>query len=71
MKKYIYTKKVKYNFFFFRQLDKERGSPMEVEVILGTPLKRAKAKGLKVPFLDFIHSVCSATNALTLKQSQL
>lgn len=44
---------------------------MEVEVILGTPLKRAKAKGLKVPFLDFIHSVCSATNALTLKQSQL
>ncbi|KAI9359757.1 2-dehydropantoate 2-reductase [Pilaira anomala] len=53
------------------QLDKERGSPMEVEVILGTPLKRAKAKGLKVPFLDFIHSVCSATNALTLKQSQL
>ncbi|KAI8068935.1 2-dehydropantoate 2-reductase [Thamnidium elegans] len=52
------------------QLDKERGSPMEVEVILGTPLKRAKAKGLKVPYLELIHSVCSASNSFALKQSK-
>jgi 2-dehydropantoate 2-reductase len=43
---------------------------MEVEVILGTPLKRAKAKGLHVPHLELIHSICSATNALSLAQSK-
>ncbi|ORX93067.1 2-dehydropantoate 2-reductase [Basidiobolus meristosporus CBS 931.73] len=54
------------------QLDKERGSPMEVEAILGTPLKRAKAKGLDVPHLELTHSICSAVNALNLQQkSQL
>jgi 2-dehydropantoate 2-reductase len=53
-----------------RQLDKERGSPMEIEVILGVPLKRAKAKGLEVPHLDLIHSVCSATNASILNQNK-
>jgi hypothetical protein len=54
-----------------RQLDKERNSPMEIEVILGVPLKRAKAKGLSVPHLEFMHSLCSATNALILKNSKL
>lgn len=50
------------------QLDKERNSPMEIEVILGTPLRRAKAKGLSVPNLELIHSLCSATNALIMQQ---
>ncbi|KAI8636047.1 2-dehydropantoate 2-reductase [Parasitella parasitica] len=50
------------------QLDKERGSPMEIEVILGTPLRRAKAKGLSVPHLELIHSLCSATNAQIMNQ---
>lgn len=54
----------------YRQLDKERGSPMEIEVILGVPLKRAKAKGLEVPHLDLIHSLCSATNAHIVNQSK-
>lgn len=44
---------------------------MEVEVILGVPLKRAKAKGLNVPHLEFIYSICSATNALILSNSKL
>jgi 2-dehydropantoate 2-reductase len=44
---------------------------MEIEVILGVPLKRAKAKGLNVPHLEFMHSLCSATNALILKNSKL
>ncbi|CAO0790985.1 unnamed protein product [Mucor circinelloides] len=50
------------------QLDKERNSPMEIEVILGTPLRRAKAKGLSVPNLELIHSLCSATNAMIMHQ---
>lgn len=52
------------------QLDKERGSPMEIEVILGTPLRRAEAKGLKTPHLSLVHSICSATNAFLLEQSK-
>ncbi|KAI7904223.1 2-dehydropantoate 2-reductase [Cokeromyces recurvatus] len=51
------------------QLDKERSSPMEIEVILGVPLKRAKAKGLQVPNLELMHSLCSATNALIMCNS--
>lgn len=49
-------------------LDLERGQPMEVAVILGTPLKRAKAKGLNVPSLELMHDLCSAINAHTLNQ---
>jgi 2-dehydropantoate 2-reductase len=41
---------------------------MEIEVILGTPLKRAKAKGLSVPHLELIHSICSAANAQIMNQ---
>ncbi|KAI8073449.1 2-dehydropantoate 2-reductase [Gilbertella persicaria] len=52
------------------QLDKERSSPMEIEVILGTPLKRAKAKGLNVPFLESIHALCSAANAHIMNQNK-
>ncbi|KAI9470535.1 MAG: 2-dehydropantoate 2-reductase [Benjaminiella poitrasii] len=52
------------------QLDKERSSPMEVEVILGTPLKQAKQKGLQVPNLELMHSLCSATNALIISNGR-
>lgn len=48
--------------FYFRQLDKERGNPMEIEVILGAPLKRAQARRLSVPQLDMMYSICSAAN---------
>ncbi|EIE92322.1 hypothetical protein RO3G_17193 [Rhizopus delemar RA 99-880] len=44
------------------QLDKERGNPMEIEVILGAPLKRAQARRLSVPRLDMMYSICSAAN---------
>ncbi|CAO3685854.1 unnamed protein product [Rhizopus stolonifer] len=54
------------------QLDRERGSPMEIEVILGAPLKRAKAKQLLVPQLEIMHSICSAANQLIInKMSRL
>lgn len=56
-----------------RKLDLDRKQPMEVEVILGTPLREAKAKGLAVPHLELMHDICSAANAKTLldKKSQL
>ncbi|KAF7731445.1 hypothetical protein EC973_000253 [Apophysomyces ossiformis] len=50
------------------QLDYERGQPMEVEVILGTPLRRAKTKGLDVPYLETLHDLCSALNARALNK---
>jgi 2-dehydropantoate 2-reductase len=43
---------------------------MEVEVILGTPLKRAQAKGLKLPHLELTYSLCSATNASSAIQGK-
>ena len=49
-------------------MDRERNSPMEVEVILGTPLKRAKAKGLAVPHLETMHAILSAINAQMIKK---
>ncbi|KAI8972648.1 2-dehydropantoate 2-reductase [Pilobolus umbonatus] len=53
------------------QLDKERGSPMEIEVILGTPLRRAKAKGLTVPSLELMYYLCSAMNSHIMNKANL
>jgi 2-dehydropantoate 2-reductase len=44
-------------------LDSERGNPMEVEVILGNPLRLAQKNGVSVPYLESIYSICSAINA--------
>lgn len=49
-----------------RQLDYERKQQMEVEVILGAPLRRAKDKGMDVPYLELIYNLCSAANARNL-----
>jgi 2-dehydropantoate 2-reductase len=35
---------------------------MEIEVILGVPMKRAQAKGVAVPHLETVYHVCSAAN---------
>jgi ketopantoate reductase len=43
-------------------LDCERKKPMEVEVILGNPVRRAEANNVSVPYLDSIYAVCSAIN---------
>lgn len=37
--------------------DVESGRPLEVEVILGTPFRRAREKGLKTPVLDTLYTV--------------
>ncbi|KAI9289191.1 2-dehydropantoate 2-reductase [Umbelopsis sp. AD052] len=44
-------------------LDSERGQPMEVEVIVGNPLRLAQKNGVSVPYLESIYSICSAINA--------
>ncbi|KAI9274471.1 ketopantoate reductase PanE/ApbA-domain-containing protein [Phascolomyces articulosus] len=48
-------------------LDFERGQPMEISVILGTPLRRAKAKGMKVPNLEMMHDILVSIQK-TIKQ---
>ncbi|KAG1119223.1 hypothetical protein G6F40_001606 [Rhizopus arrhizus] len=53
------------------QLDKERGSPMEIEAILGNALKRAKARGLNVPQLEMVYSICSAANQHIINMPKL
>ncbi|KAI8389504.1 2-dehydropantoate 2-reductase [Blakeslea trispora] len=64
------TKATAQNYKPSMQLDRERQSPMEVEVILGTPLKRAKAKGVQVPHLETMHSILSAINAQLIQQKK-
>ncbi|KAG2223152.1 hypothetical protein INT45_005708, partial [Circinella minor] len=49
-------------------LDFERGQPMEISVILGTPLRRAKAKGMEVPNLEMMYNILMAIQK-TVKQS--
>ncbi|KAI8582067.1 hypothetical protein K450DRAFT_269523 [Umbelopsis ramanniana AG] len=44
-------------------LDSDRGQPMEVEVIIGNPLRLAQKNGVSVPYLESIYSICSAINA--------
>jgi len=44
-------------------LDSERNQPMEIEVILGNPLRRAKENGVEVPYLESLYAICSAINA--------
>ncbi|KAI7868795.1 2-dehydropantoate 2-reductase [Spinellus fusiger] len=49
-------------------LDCENGNPMEVEAILGVPLRRAKEAGLQVPRLELLYSICSAINKLIINK---
>ena len=41
---------------------------MEIGVILGTPLRRAKAKGMNVPNLEMMHDMLMAIQA-SIKKS--
>ncbi|GAB5589821.1 hypothetical protein Unana1_04721 [Umbelopsis nana] len=43
-------------------LDALRNSPMETEVILGNAVRRAKAKGVSVPYLETMYALCSTIN---------
>ncbi|RUS24847.1 ketopantoate reductase PanE/ApbA C terminal-domain-containing protein [Jimgerdemannia flammicorona] len=43
-------------------VDLEKNQPMEIEVILGNPWREAKAKGVEVPYLETLYTLCSAVN---------
>ena len=45
------------------QVDRQGGRPMEVEAILGEPLRRAGAKGVDVPILAALYRAVSAVDA--------
>jgi 2-dehydropantoate 2-reductase len=44
------------------QIDFEKGRPMEVEAIVGEPLRRAQRAGLTVPRLEFLYGILSRLN---------
>jgi 2-dehydropantoate 2-reductase len=45
------------------QIDRQEGRPMEVEAILGEPLRRAQAKGVKVPILAALYGAVKVVDA--------
>jgi ketopantoate reductase len=45
------------------QVDRQEGRPMEVEAILGEPLRRAKAKGVDVPVLEALYRAARVVDA--------
>lgn len=45
------------------QVDRHEGRPLEVEAILGEPLRRAKAKGVAVPLLEAVYAMARAVSA--------
>ena len=45
------------------QVDRQEGRPMEVEAILGEPLRRAEAKGVNVPILASLYRAIRAVDA--------
>jgi ketopantoate reductase len=44
------------------QVDRQQGRPMEVEAILGEPLRRAKAGGVKTPVLEALYRAARAVD---------
>ena len=45
------------------QVDRQEGRPMEVEAILGEPLRRAKSKGVAVPVLEALYRAARVVDA--------
>ena len=45
------------------QVDRQEGRPMEVEAILGEPLRRAEAKGVRVPILASLYRAARVVDA--------
>jgi 2-dehydropantoate 2-reductase len=45
------------------QVDRHERRPLEVEAILGEPLRRAKAKGVAVPLLDAVYAMARVVSA--------
>lgn len=45
------------------QVDRQEGRPMEVEAILGEPLRRAQARGVKAPILESLYRAARVVDA--------
>ena len=45
------------------QVDRQEGRPMEVEAILGEPLRRAKARGVATPVLEALYRAARVVDA--------
>src|SRR4029079_19682210 len=45
------------------QVDRQEGRPMEVETILGEPLRRARAGGVSVPVLESLYRAARVVDA--------
>jgi 2-dehydropantoate 2-reductase len=45
------------------QVDRNEGRPMEVEAILGEPLRRARAKGVAAPILGGLYRAARVVDA--------
>lgn len=54
-----------------RLIDLEKGQPMEVEVILGNAYREAKAKGVAVPYMETIYTLCNAVNQREKKAREM
>ncbi|GAD99661.1 hypothetical protein PVAR5_8384 [Paecilomyces variotii No. 5] len=50
------------------QVDRKMGRTMEVEVILGVPVKKARELGLDVPALEMVYALVKAVDVSTRKQ---
>lgn len=50
------------------QVDRKMGRPMEVEVILGVPAKKARELGLEVPTLEMVYALVKAVDVATRKK---
>lgn len=50
-------------------VDRELGRPMEVELIVGTPVKKARQHGVPIPRLEMLYALLLATNAKSTKEN--
>ena len=46
------------------QVDRHENRPLEVETILGEPLRRAKAKGVAVPLLEAVYAMAKCVSSV-------
>ncbi|GAP89593.2 putative 2-dehydropantoate 2-reductase [Rosellinia necatrix] len=49
------------------QVDAKNGKPMEVEIILGYPVKKGKELGLNIPTLEIIYTILTGMNQRFIK----
>jgi 2-dehydropantoate 2-reductase len=51
------------------QTDYKNGRPMEVDIILGTPVKKGRALGVNIPTIETIYLILTGVNQRLIKES--